>query len=111
MKENVKYFVKNCINCLVIQTSYQKQANLLQPLPILPRPWHRVVGEAQKPTKNKSKPTNTEWNMMWAKKVLLNVNNFTLSEGLTMNFVPKGGSPFPIVERVLKDMYKLELPT
>ena len=43
-------------------------------------------------------------------KVLLNVNNFTLPEGLTPKFISKVGAMFPIVERVFKDMYRLELP-
>ena len=43
-------------------------------------------------------------------KVLLNVKNFTLLEGLTPKFMSKFAGPFPIVERVFKDVYKLELP-
>ena len=43
-------------------------------------------------------------------KVLLNVKNFTLPQGLTPKFMSKFASPFPIVERVFKDVYKLELP-
>ena len=43
-------------------------------------------------------------------KVLLNVKNFTLPEGLTPKFMSKFAGPFPIVERVFKDVYKLELP-
>ena len=43
-------------------------------------------------------------------KVLLNVKNFTLPKGLTPNFMSKFVSPFPIVERVFMDVYKLELP-
>ena len=42
--------------------------------------------------------------------MLLNVKNFTLSEGLTPKFMSKVGFLFPIVERMFKDMYKLELP-
>ena len=40
---------------------------------------------------------------------MLNVNNFTLPEVLTPKFMSKVGPTFPIVERVFKDMYKLEL--
>lgn len=43
-------------------------------------------------------------------KVLLNVKNFTMPEGLTPKFMSKFAGPFPIVERVFKDVYKLELP-
>ena len=43
-------------------------------------------------------------------KVLLNMKNFTLLEGLTPKFMSKFAGPFPIVERVFKDVYKLELP-
>ena len=43
-------------------------------------------------------------------KVLLNVKNFTMPEGLTPKFMSKFAGPFPIVERMFKDVYKLELP-
>ena len=43
-------------------------------------------------------------------KVLLNVKNFTISKGLTPKFMSKFAGLFPIVERVFKDMCKLELP-
>jgi hypothetical protein len=43
-------------------------------------------------------------------KVLLNVKNFTILEGLTPKFMSKFAGPFPIVERVFKDVDKLELP-
>jgi hypothetical protein len=43
-------------------------------------------------------------------KVLLNVKNFTMLECLTSNFMSKFAGPFPIVERVFKDVYGLELP-
>ena len=33
-----------------------------------------------------------------------------LGEGLTPKFMSKIGAPFPIVEQVFKDIYKLELP-
>ena len=42
MKEEIAHFVKTCIKCQLNRASYQKQAGLLQPLPILPRPWHSV---------------------------------------------------------------------
>lgn len=42
-------------------------------------------------------------------KVLLNVKNFTMREGLTLKFMSKFAGPFPIVNRVFKDVYKLEL--
>ena len=43
-------------------------------------------------------------------KVLLNVKNFTLPEGLTPKFMSKFAGPFSIVEKLFKDVYKLELP-
>ena len=43
-------------------------------------------------------------------KVLWNVKNFTLPEGLTPKFMSKFAGPFPIMEWVFKDVYKLELP-
>ena len=42
MKEEIAHLVKSCMKCQMNQASYQKQVGLLQPLPILPRPWHRV---------------------------------------------------------------------
>ena len=42
-------------------------------------------------------------------KVLLNVNNLTLPEGLTPKFTPKNWALFSIVEWMFKDMHKLEL--
>lgn len=52
---------------------------------------------------------DAKWNMRWAKRVLLNVNNFTLSEGLIPKLISKVEVPFPIVERLFKNMYKWEL--
>ena len=43
-------------------------------------------------------------------KVLLNVKNFTMPKSITPKFMSKFASPFHIVERVFKDVYKLELP-
>ena len=43
-------------------------------------------------------------------KVFLNMKDFTLLEGLTPKFMSKFVGPFSIVERVFKDVYKLELP-
>ena len=48
--------------------------------------------------------------MNCAKKLLLNVNNFTLLKLLTPKFMSKVGAMLSIVEQVFKDMYKLELP-
>ena len=42
-------------------------------------------------------------------KMLLNVKNFTMPEGLTPKFMSKFTGPFSIVEWVFKDVYKLEL--
>lgn len=42
MKDKIIHFVKTCIKCQVNRASYQKQAGLLQPLPISPSPWHGV---------------------------------------------------------------------
>ena len=42
-------------------------------------------------------------------KVLLNVKNFTMPEGLTPKFMSKFLGPFPIVDWVFMDVYKLEL--
>ena len=40
----------------------------------------------------------------------MNVNNFTLSKGLTPRFMSKVGASFSIVEQMVKDMFKLEVP-
>ena len=40
----------------------------------------------------------------------MNVKNFTMPEGLTPKFISKFAGPFPIIEWVFKDVYKLELP-
>ena len=42
MKEEIAHFVKTCVKCQMNRASYQKQVGLLQPLPILPGPWHCV---------------------------------------------------------------------
>ena len=42
MKEEIAFFVKTCVKCHMNRATYQKQAGLLQPLPIPPRPWHSV---------------------------------------------------------------------
>ena len=42
MKEEIAHFVKTCVKCQMNRASYQKQAVLLQPLPIPPKPWHSV---------------------------------------------------------------------
>ena len=42
MKEEIAHFVKTCIKCQMNRASYQKQAGLLQLLPILLGPWHSV---------------------------------------------------------------------
>ena len=42
MKEEIAHFVKTCVKCQMNRASYQKQARLLQPLPIPPRPWHSM---------------------------------------------------------------------
>jgi hypothetical protein len=56
-------------------------------------------------------PEDAKWSMRWAKKVLLSVNNFTLSEDLTPKFMSKeNGASVSIGNQVFKDMYKLELP-
>jgi len=39
--------------------------------------------------KSKSLPEDAKWSIKWASKVLLNVNNFILPEGLTLDFRPK----------------------
>jgi hypothetical protein len=41
--------------------------------------------------------------------VLLNGENFTMSEGLIPKFMSIFAGPFQIVEQVFKDIYKLEL--
>ena len=43
-------------------------------------------------------------------KALLNVKDFMMPEGLALKFMYKFASPFLIVQRVFKDIYKLELP-
>ena len=40
----------------------------------------------------------------------MNVNNFTLLEGVTPKLMSIAGTSFSIVEQVFKEMYKLELP-
>ena len=42
MKEEIVHFVKTCVKCQINQASYQKQAGLLQPLPIPRGPWYSV---------------------------------------------------------------------
>ena len=42
MKEEIAHFVKTCVKCQMNGASYQKQARLLQPLPIPRGPWHSV---------------------------------------------------------------------
>jgi putative transposase len=42
MKEEIIHFVKTCMKCQLNRASYQKQAGLLQPLPILPNPWRSI---------------------------------------------------------------------
>ena len=54
-------------------------------------------------------PEDAKWSRGWAKKMLLNVNNFTLVEGLTPKFMSKVRGSFSIVKWVFKDMYKMEL--
>jgi hypothetical protein len=44
------------------------------------------------------------------KKVLLNVMNFTMPEGLPSKFMYKFACPFLIVKCLFKDVYKLEQP-
>jgi hypothetical protein len=43
-------------------------------------------------------------------KVLLDVKNYIMPQGLTPNFMSKFAGPFPIMEQEFKDVYKLELP-
>lgn len=54
-------------------------------------------------------PEDVYLNMRWAKKMLMNVNNFTLPEGHTPKISSKIGVLFPIVERIFNDKFKLEL--
>ena len=54
-------------------------------------------------------PEDAKWSMGWAKTILLNVNNFTLFEGLIPKFMSKIRALYLIVERLFKDMYKLDL--
>ena len=42
MKEEITHFVKTCIKYQLNRASYQKQAGLLQPLPILLNPWNDI---------------------------------------------------------------------
>ena len=42
MKDEIAHYVKTCVKCQLNRASYQKQAGLLQPLPIPPGPWHSV---------------------------------------------------------------------
>jgi hypothetical protein len=42
LKDNAKDYVKTCLTCQQNRTLNKKQASLLQPLPILERPWESV---------------------------------------------------------------------
>ena len=42
IKEDIVHFVNAWMKCQVNRASYQKQSGLLQPLPILPGPWHSI---------------------------------------------------------------------
>ena len=42
MKKEVAHFVKSCVKCQMNRASYQKQAGLLQPLPIPSGPWYSI---------------------------------------------------------------------
>ena len=55
-----------------------------------------------------AKKTKMEYEV--GQKVLLHVKNFTKPKGLDIKFMSKFVGPFPIVERMFKDEYKLELP-
>ena len=45
-----------------------------------------------------------------AKKMWLNVKNFTLLQSLTPKFMAKFAGPFPVVKQVFDDSYKLAVP-
>jgi len=42
LKNDVEEYMKICLNCQQNQTLNKKQVGLLQPLPILKRPWESV---------------------------------------------------------------------
>ena len=69
-----------------------------------------LLKKAQKRYKKQVNARRREVEYGVGQKVLLNVKNFTLSEGLTPKFMSKFAGPFPTVEWVFKDVYKLELP-
>ena len=69
-----------------------------------------LLEKAQKRYKKQVNAGRREVEYGMGQKVLLNVKNFILPEGLIPKFMSKFVGPFPIVERVFKDVYKLELP-
>jgi hypothetical protein len=69
-----------------------------------------LLEEAQKRYEKQVNAGRREVEYEVGQKVLLNVKNFTMPEGLTPKFMSKFAGLFPIVERVFKDVYKLELP-
>lgn len=66
--------------------------------------------KAQKRYKKQVNVERREVEYEVGQKVLMNVKNFTMPEGLTPKFMSKFVGPFSIRERVFKDVYKLELP-
>ena len=69
-----------------------------------------LLGNAQKCYEKQVNARRPEAEYEVGQKVLLNVNNFTLLEGLTPKFMFKFVAPYPIVKGVFKDVYMLELP-
>ena len=68
-----------------------------------------LLEKAQNHYENQVNARRREVEYKVGQKVLLNVKNFTMPEGLTSKFLSKFASPFPI-ECISKDVYKLELP-
>jgi hypothetical protein len=66
--------------------------------------------KAQKRYEKQVNAGRREMEYAMGQKVLLNVKNFTMLEGLTPKFMSKFAGLFSILERVFKDVYKLELP-
>ena len=69
-----------------------------------------LLEKAQKRYKKQVNARRHEVEYGIGQKVLLNVKNFTLFQGLTPKFMSKFVGLFSIVKHVFKDVYKLERP-
>ena len=69
-----------------------------------------LLGKVQKRYEKQVNAGRREVEYEVGQNVLLNVKNFTMPKLLTPKFMSKFAGLFSIVERVFKDVYKLELP-